>query len=73
MKLTMNSSMLRNSNRTNVRQLTDMSPTGIIKKESMKLTMNSSKLRRLDSNERPLGYEPNELPLLHSAIYVDIS
>ena len=29
----------------------------------------SSKLRRLDSNERPLGYEPNELPLLHSAIF----
>ena len=29
----------------------------------MKLIMNSSKLRRLDSNERPLanGYEPNEL------------
>ncbi len=27
-------------------------------------------LRRQDSNLRPLGYEPNELPLLHSAIYV---
>jgi hypothetical protein len=27
-------------------------------------------LRRPDSNERPLGYEPNELPLLHSAIFV---
>ena len=26
-------------------------------------------LRGLDSNERPLGYEPNELPLLHPAIY----
>ncbi len=25
-------------------------------------------LRRPDSNRRPLGYEPNELPLLHSAI-----
>ena len=25
-------------------------------------------LRRQDSNLRPLGYEPNELPLLHSAI-----
>ena len=24
--------------------------------------------RRQDSNLRPLGYEPNELPLLHSAI-----
>ena len=35
----------------------------------MKLIMNSSKLRRLDSNERPLGYEPNELPLLHSALF----
>ncbi len=23
-------------------------------------------LRRQDSNLRPLGYEPNELPLLHS-------
>ena len=28
-----------------------------------------SVLRRPDSNERPLGYEPNELPLLHSAIF----
>ena len=27
-----------------------------------------TELRRPDSNERPLGYEPNELPLLHSAI-----
>ena len=35
----------------------------------MKQIMNSSKLRRSDSNERPLGYEPNELPLLHSAIF----
>ncbi len=35
----------------------------------MKNIMNSLKLRRLDSNERPLGYEPNELPLLHSAIF----
>ena len=26
-------------------------------------------LRRQDSNLRPLGYEPNELPLLHSAIF----
>ncbi len=26
-------------------------------------------LREPDSNERPLGYEPNELPLLHPAIY----
>src|SRR5258708_19074824 len=25
-------------------------------------------LRRLDSNQRPSGYEPDELPLLHSAI-----
>gem|GEM_PF-4731255 len=25
-------------------------------------------LRRKDSNLRPLGYEPNELPLLHSAM-----
>ena len=24
-------------------------------------------LRRLDSNQRPSGYEPDELPLLHSA------
>ena len=27
----------------------------------------AKKLRRLDSNQRPLGYEPNELPLLHAA------
>ena len=27
-------------------------------------------LRRLDSNQRPSGYEPDELPLLHSAIKV---
>ena len=26
-----------------------------------------SKLRRSDSNRRPSGYEPDELPLLHSA------
>ena len=39
------------------------------KKESMKQIMNSFELRRPDSNERPLGYEPNELPLLHSAIF----
>gem|GEM_PF-6616828 len=25
-------------------------------------------MRRLDSNQRPSGYEPDELPLLHSAI-----
>jgi hypothetical protein len=25
-------------------------------------------LRRLDSNQRPSGYEPDELPLLHSAL-----
>ena len=25
-------------------------------------------LRELDLNQRPLGYEPNELPLLHSAM-----
>ncbi len=24
-------------------------------------------LRRLDSNQRPSGYEPDELPLLHAA------
>ena len=27
-------------------------------------------LRGQDSNLRPLGYEPNELPLLHPAAYV---
>ncbi len=27
-------------------------------------------LRRLESNERPPGYEPGELPLLHSAVSV---
>ena len=27
-----------------------------------------TELRRQDSNLRPLGYEPNELPLLHSAM-----
>ena len=27
-------------------------------------------LRRSDSNRRPSGYEPDELPLLHSAIQV---
>jgi hypothetical protein len=26
-------------------------------------------LRGQDSNLRPLGYEPNELPLLHPTIY----
>ena len=26
-------------------------------------------LRRLDLNQRPSGYEPDELPLLHSAIF----
>jgi len=26
-------------------------------------------LRGQDSNLRPLGYEPNELPLLHPAMY----
>ncbi len=39
------------------------------REEMIKLT-SSLVLRRLDSNERPLGYEPNELPLLHSAIFV---
>ncbi len=40
------------------------------KKNEFTINMNSfSKLRRPDSNERPLGYEPNELPLLHSAIF----
>ena len=27
-------------------------------------------LRELDSNQRPSGYEPDELPLLHPAIFV---
>src|SRR5574344_294477 len=27
-------------------------------------------LRRKDSNLRPLGYGPNELPLLHSAMFL---
>ena len=27
-------------------------------------------LRRVDSNHRPLGYEPNKLPLLYRAIYL---
>ncbi len=27
-------------------------------------------LREPDSNRRPLGYEPNELPLLHPAMFV---
>ena len=26
-------------------------------------------LRKMDSNHRPLGYEPSELPLLHSTIF----
>ena len=26
-----------------------------------------NRLRRLDSNQRPPGYEPDELPLLHAA------
>ena len=29
-----------------------------------------SQLREPDSNWRPLGYEPNELPLLHPAIFM---
>ena len=29
-----------------------------------------SKLRSLDSNQGPSGYEPDELPLLHSAIWI---
>ena len=54
---------------SNARQLTDMSPT-IIKKRIHELNHEFFyKLRRLDSNERPLGYEPNELPLLHSALF----
>jgi hypothetical protein len=31
------------------------------------LLYSESKLRRSDSNRRPSGYEPDELPLLHSA------
>lgn len=27
-------------------------------------------LRRMDSNQRPQGYEPCELPLLYATIYV---
>ena len=27
--------------------------------------------REQDSNLRPLGYEPNELPLLHPAMFLD--
>ena len=27
-------------------------------------------LRELDSNQRPSGYEPDELPLLHPAIFI---
>ena len=33
-----------------------------------RVIMNNIVLRRMDSNHRPLGYEPSELPLLHSAI-----
>ena len=29
-------------------------------------------LRRKESNQRPSGYEPDELPLLYSAIYIPI-
>ena len=29
-------------------------------------------LRRAGSNHRPSGYEPDELPLLYSAIYIPI-
>ena len=30
-------------------------------------------LRRKESNQRPSGYEPDELPLLYSAIYIFLS
>lgn len=29
-------------------------------------------LRKMESNHRPLGYEPNELPLLHSAMLLQL-
>ena len=29
-------------------------------------------LRELDSNQRPSGYEPDELPLLHPAIFITV-
>ena len=32
----------------------------------------ASLLREEDSNFRPLGYEPNELPLLHPAVQISI-
>ena len=38
------------------------------KKEGVHFDTPSLLLRRQDSNLRPLGYEPNELPLLHSAM-----
>lgn len=38
------------------------------KREILKIEPLFFLLRRKDSNLRPLGYEPNELPLLHSAI-----
>jgi hypothetical protein len=33
-----------------------------------RLRVGSKWLRRSDSNRRPSGYEPDELPLLHSAM-----
>jgi hypothetical protein len=34
------------------------------------LQMEASLLRRLGSNQRPSGYEPDELPLLYFAMYL---
>ena len=44
--------------------------TNVVKnKKAVRLKTAFFVLRRPDSNERPLGYEPNELPLLHSAMF----
>ncbi len=40
-----------------------------MQKREKLLLFSLSEWRRLDSNQRPPGYEPGELPLLHSAMF----
>ena len=41
----------------------------LVKKFASDISLAMSWLRGEDSNLRPLGYEPNELPLLHPAMF----
>ena len=45
-------------------------PTPFLFKKKLEVTLNftTDLLRGLGSNQRPLGYEPNELPLLYPTI-----